>query len=109
MPLGTRTGQNPRADMTRNLARKGHAFLGMRLLLARRFGRQLQPGRLLGFAQEGQKKGLTIRQFERVMVHMRLVTIDLAENCRLVPFFFSSRRRHTRLQGDWSSDVCSSD
>src|SRR6266446_7842754 len=26
-----------------------------------------------------------------------------------VVFFFSSRRRHTRLQGDWSSDVCSSD
>src|SRR5256885_7893639 len=24
-------------------------------------------------------------------------------------FFFSSRRRHTRLQGNWSSDVCSSD
>src|SRR5205807_7759967 len=23
--------------------------------------------------------------------------------------FFTSRRRHTRLQGDWSSDVCSSD
>src|SRR5688500_19624551 len=23
--------------------------------------------------------------------------------------FFSSRRRHTSLQGDWSSDVCSSD
>src|SRR5256885_10086546 len=33
--------------------------------------------------------------------------------CRAVDsvcfFFFSSRRRHTRLQGDWSSDVCSSD
>src|SRR5256885_5414696 len=33
--------------------------------------------------------------------------------CYSVPsplrFFFSSRRRHTRLQGDWSSDVCSSD
>src|SRR2546426_4498970 len=29
--------------------------------------------------------------------------------CRLCFFFFSSRRRHTRLQGDWSSDVCSSD
>src|SRR5256885_3979878 len=28
-------------------------------------------------------------------------------SCRF--FFFSSRRRHTRLQGDWSSDVCSSD
>src|SRR5437762_9241277 len=24
-------------------------------------------------------------------------------------FFFSSRRRHTRYIGDWSSDVCSSD
>src|SRR5262249_57234088 len=24
-------------------------------------------------------------------------------------FFFSSRRRHTRLVSDWSSDVCSSD
>src|SRR5256885_6927743 len=31
-------------------------------------------------------------------------------DCVLVHFFFfSSRRRHTRLQGDWSSDVCSSD
>src|SRR2546426_4719010 len=29
--------------------------------------------------------------------------------CRYIFFFFSSRRRHTRLQGDWSSDVCSSD
>src|SRR5205807_6926875 len=27
----------------------------------------------------------------------------------VIVFFFSSRRRHTRLQGDWSSDVCSSD
>src|SRR5437867_6228864 len=26
-----------------------------------------------------------------------------------VDFFFSSRRRHTRSYGDWSSDVCSSD
>src|SRR5688500_20048799 len=29
--------------------------------------------------------------------------------CVLFFVFFSSRRRHTRLQGDWSSDVCSSD
>src|SRR5690242_17517766 len=28
---------------------------------------------------------------------------------RLLYFFFSSRRRHTRLTCDWSSDVCSSD
>src|SRR5437762_12733304 len=26
-----------------------------------------------------------------------------------ISFFFSSRRRHTRYIGDWSSDVCSSD
>src|SRR5256885_8542282 len=31
------------------------------------------------------------------------------EHVVLIFFFFSSRRRHTRLQGDWSSDVCSSD
>src|SRR5256885_17073772 len=34
-----------------------------------------------------------------------MVTFRLSFNF----FFFSSRRRHTRLQGDWSSDVCSSD
>src|SRR5207248_5604032 len=28
---------------------------------------------------------------------------------RFLLFFFSSRRRHTRSYGDWSSDVCSSD
>src|SRR5438046_4062066 len=27
----------------------------------------------------------------------------------MIYFFFSSRRRHTRLVSDWSSDVCSSD
>src|SRR2546430_13655750 len=30
-------------------------------------------------------------------------------NSRLGQFFFSSRRRHTRFDCDWSSDVCSSD
>src|SRR5256885_3139064 len=33
----------------------------------------------------------------------------MAMSRQLPCFFFSSRRRHTRLQGDWSSDVCSSD
>src|SRR5258706_5905501 len=28
---------------------------------------------------------------------------------QMCAFFFSSRRRHTRLVSDWSSDVCSSD
>src|SRR5256885_7866212 len=37
--------------------------------------------------------------------------LEIASRSRPVrdcSFFFSSRRRHTRLQGDWSSDVCSS-
>src|SRR5256886_3949162 len=29
--------------------------------------------------------------------------------CYCLFFFFSSRRRHTRFDCDWSSDVCSSD
>src|ERR1022692_4379933 len=36
-----------------------------------------------------------------------MVITTLCVSCFV--FFFSSRRRHTRLQGDWSSDVCSSD
>src|SRR2546430_6859238 len=30
-------------------------------------------------------------------------------NGHVIFFFFSSRRRHTRFDCDWSSDVCSSD
>src|SRR5256885_7288142 len=37
---------------------------------------------------------------------MRRIDLEVGRAGRL---FFSSRRRHTRLQGDWSSDVCSSD
>src|SRR5256886_4717842 len=35
--------------------------------------------------------------------------LRLRRNAQLVFFFFSSRRRHTRFDCDWSSDVCSSD
>src|ERR1039457_3393886 len=35
--------------------------------------------------------------------------LDLAGQVEPRLHFFSSRRRHTRLDGDWSSDVCSSD
>src|SRR6516225_7809132 len=34
---------------------------------------------------------------------------EAGKPCLSVVFFFSSRRRHTRLTCDWSSDVCSSD
>src|SRR5256885_2917761 len=53
-------------------------------------------------------------QYERLPLSPRLVRVRDAESFRVIRvdlflFFFSSRRRHTRLQGDWSSDVCSSD
>src|SRR5437867_13164863 len=38
---------------------------------------------------------------------MRIPAVTICGRC--VCFFFSSRRRHTRSYGDWSSDVCSSD
>src|SRR5690606_39382561 len=34
---------------------------------------------------------------------------DSKQYVGMLPFFFSSRRRHTRFSRDWSSDVCSSD
>src|SRR2546430_9755546 len=34
---------------------------------------------------------------------------DMNQPRQVVVFFFSSRRRHTRFDCDWSSDVCSSD
>src|ERR1039457_3104683 len=37
------------------------------------------------------------------------VSLDRDPTCADVRILFSSRRRHTSLQGDWSSDVCSSD
>src|SRR5256885_8154230 len=37
------------------------------------------------------------------------VTVLVCGGAAVAGVFFSSRRRHTRLQGDWSSDVCSSD
>src|SRR2546427_6482620 len=37
---------------------------------------------------------------------IRDLTVSVVESC---VFFFSSRRRHTRFDCDWSSDVCSSD
>src|SRR5256885_5531397 len=44
-------------------------------------------------------------------LHAVLLTHSSYQGVRVLAcfFFFSSRRRHTRLQGDWSSDVCSSD
>src|SRR3989338_5250162 len=38
---------------------------------------------------------------------MQMVIFDMMQTSRVL--FFSSRRRHTRWNCDWSSDVCSSD
>src|SRR2546428_1918966 len=40
-----------------------------------------------------------------------MIYFPLVHSCysELFCFFFSSRRRHTRSDRDWSSDVCSSD
>src|SRR6266571_4947328 len=61
------------------------------------FGVKLQKARLVGAG--GVKDEIAEAQFDIVSD-----ALDL-----LVGFFFSSRRRHTRLTCDWSSDVYSSD
>src|SRR6202041_1766714 len=55
------------------------------------------PGFLPGTAQE----------FGAIINHGAKLLFAFAE--ATVPKFFPSRRRHTRLTCDWSSDVCSSD
>src|SRR2546430_13627108 len=48
-------------------------------------------------------RGLAAFQFASIEVVLDSVVR------RVFVFFFSSRRRHTRFDCDWSSDVCSSD
>src|SRR3989475_1351018 len=49
------------------------------------------------------------------IVGLRIAAVSRGENGTITDhvlafhFFFSSRRRHTRFDCDWSSDVCSSD
>src|SRR5256886_9036123 len=40
---------------------------------------------------------------------MVCLCFECRDGCTFYFFFFSSRRRHTRFDCDWSSDVCSSD
>src|SRR2546430_2023259 len=42
-------------------------------------------------------------------VKTRESSVDVRDRYNFIFFFFSSRRRHTRFDCDWSSDVCSSD
>src|SRR5256885_3680937 len=59
----------------------------------------------------GRVKWIGVEKGDKVKEGQVLVRLE-DDECRgqyQQAFFFSSRRRHTRLQGDWSSDVCSSD
>src|SRR2546430_9038165 len=51
------------------------------------------------------QKGGEIERF----CHLGTVSFEDDALMRFDCFFFSSRRRHTRFDCDWSSDVCSSD
>ena len=55
------------------------------------------------------KKKNALRDYFRDIGRMVLASEGRKANDSHADFFFSSRRRHTRLNSDWSSDVCSSD
>src|SRR2546430_2476673 len=72
--------------------------------------------RIVFYSKFGYFKEITFGQAVLLIVplyaaiwlgHLTLSKID-TKHMRMV-FFFSSRRRHTRFDCDWSSDVCSSD
>src|SRR5688572_2721233 len=49
-------------------------------------------------------------EIRSALMRISLVPTNLCASLMCgINFFFSSRRRHTRFDCDWSSDVCSSD
>src|SRR5256886_13494158 len=57
-----------------------------------------------------KKAGYTFREFAKVLeTDPTGVLMTHYPSGYMIYFFFSSRRRHTRFDCDWSSDVCSSD
>src|SRR2546430_12478014 len=67
--------------------------------------------RVRGFLEAGEidrnLSPLTIRQYDHYLNN--LLGWLAREEPDVKDLFFSSRRRHTRFDCDWSSDVCSSD
>src|SRR5256886_3871955 len=61
-------------------------------------------GMLWNWRLEEQVEELCRGAKMRLMAHFYMCEDDVD-----ICFFFSSRRRHTRFDCDWSSDVCSSD
>jgi hypothetical protein len=60
------------------------ARLGLHLFSGRRNGWQLQHGRFLALAQLGQEDGLAVRELQRIVVAVRDVFVNLAEDRGLV-------------------------
>src|SRR2546427_6020356 len=74
----------------------------------------LSQSPMLGFHKQMDKR---IKLLEEILsCRMQVVEFDNGDmyvdglkGASAFRFFFSSRRRHTRFDCDWSSDVCSSD
>src|SRR6266581_5409633 len=70
---------------------------------------QLDVWSYIGYNIVPQWDGMRYDFSDVLLVEGRVFSFS-AVNVEVVElFFFSSRRRHTRWTGDWSSDVCSSD
>jgi hypothetical protein len=67
-----------------------HSFLFTRFGFSNRLRGQLQDSRFLPLAQESEQVRLPIREFKRIMVHVRLRSIDLTEDCSLMPDWSAS-------------------
>src|SRR6266571_7649687 len=64
---------------------------------------------LVGFCALASESFLSLERIASVIGLAAQCTYSKQSFHQRLPFFFSSRRRHTRLTCDWSSDVCYSD
>src|SRR2546430_12413631 len=78
-----------------------HSFVQTDDAAARKLWEGIDPARL--FARPRIVVGS--EHSKAVFVPAETLRVDFLHHS----FFFSSRRRHTRFDCDWSSDVCSSD
>src|SRR5256886_8278814 len=65
--------------------------------------------RLVSKKQNPTRSLVRMSTVELMAVVITMRCIFCGDARQVVMFFFSSRRRHTRFDCDWSSDVCSSD
>src|ERR1022692_1808513 len=68
----------------------------------------MERTRTLMIAPIAEHTGERVERVELDSLRDRWFSAEEARDYGLI-VFVASRRRHTRLQGDWSSDVCSSD